>query len=241
MQEPLSLDGLEKELINPWFDGLDFLEKSERDMDERQVLISQGTDGSCRPLLSPGSDTGPSGPMESSHAFIQMETEAMKEAAQVKLASFTYARCFGVTLTKAHNSLLRVLIGELLSRVAVLVDPNSEPGETRTRRGRKKDMDSGLPAKRTKLNMLPINELTWPELARRYILAFLTMDGNLESAEITARESGKVFRCLRGDGGLLCGALTGVAGMEADAQVSISYILVLANISLLLTHFASQC
>ncbi|XP_014510912.1 methyl-CpG-binding domain-containing protein 9 [Vigna radiata var. radiata] len=219
LQEPLSLDGLEKELINPWFDGLDFLEKSERDMDERQVLISQGTDGSCRPLLSPGSDTGPSGPMESSHAFIQMETEAMKEAAQVKLASFTYARCFGVTLTKAHNSLLRVLIGELLSRVAVLVDPNSEPGETRTRRGRKKDMDSGLPAKRTKLNMLPINELTWPELARRYILAFLTMDGNLESAEITARESGKVFRCLRGDGGLLCGALTGVAGMEADAQL----------------------
>ncbi|XP_052722710.1 methyl-CpG-binding domain-containing protein 9 isoform X2 [Vigna angularis] len=215
LQEPLSLDELEKELISPWFDGLDFLEKSERDMD----LISEGTDGNCRPLLSLGGDTGPSGSMEGSHAFIQMETEAMKEAAQVKLASFTYARCFGVTLTKAHNSLLRVLIGELLSRVAVLVDPNSEPGETRTRRGRKKDMDSGLPAKRTKLNMLPINELTWPELARRYILAFLTMDGNLESAEITARESGKVFRCLRGDGGLLCGALTGVAGMEADAQL----------------------
>lgn len=230
MKEPLPLDELEKELINPWFDGLDFLEKSERDVDESEVLISQGTDGNCTSLLSPGGDTGPSGSMESSHAFIQMETEAMKEAAQVKLASFTYARCFGVTLTKAHNSLLRVLIGELLSKVAVLVDPNSEPGETRTRRGRKKDMDSGLPAKRTKLNMLPINELTWPELARRYILSFLTMDGNLESAEITARESGKVFRCLRGDGGLLCGSLTGVAGMEADAQVSISYILVLANI-----------
>ncbi|ESW23089.1 hypothetical protein PHAVU_004G017600 [Phaseolus vulgaris] len=219
LKEPLSLDDLEKELINPWFDGLDFLEKSERDMDESQVLISQGTDGNCRSLLSPRVETGPSGSMESSHAFIQMETEAMKEAAQVKLASFTYARCFGVTLTKAHNSLLRVLIRELLSRVAVLVDPNSEPGETRTRRGRRKDMDSGVSAKRTKLNMLPINELTWPELARRYILAFLTMDGNLESAEITARESGKVFRCLRGDGGVLCGSLTGVAGMEADAQL----------------------
>jgi hypothetical protein len=122
-------------------------------------------------------------------------------------------------LTKAHNSLLRVLIGELQSKVAALVDPNSEPGETRTRRGRRKDIDSAVPAKRTKVNMLPINELTWPELARRYILAFLSMDGNLESAEITARESGKVFRCLRGDGGLLCGSLTGVAGMEADALV----------------------
>jgi hypothetical protein len=67
--------------------------------------------------------------------------------------------------------------------------------------------------------MLRINELTWPELARRYIFTFLSMDGNLESAEITARESGKAFRCLRGDCGLLCGSLTGVAGMEADALV----------------------
>nr|KYP50537.1 Lysine-specific demethylase 5B-B [Cajanus cajan] len=217
LKEPLSLDELEKELMNPWFDGLDFLEKSERDMDECQVLISQEADGNCRPLLSPRCEAGPSGSFESSHAFIQLETEAIKEAAQVKLASFTYDRCFGVVLTKAHDSLLRVLIGELLSRVAALVDPNSEPGETRTRRGRRKDMDSAVPAKRTKLNMLPINELTWPELAHRYILAFLSMDGNLESAEITARESGKVFRCLRGDGGLLCGSLTGVAGMEADA------------------------
>lgn len=223
LKEPLTLDELEKELINPWFDGSNFLEKSERDMDESQVLISQGADGNCRPLLSPRCEADPSGSIESSHAFIQVETEAMKEAAQVKFASFTYARCFGVALTKAHNSLLRVLIGELLSKVASLVDPNSEPGESRTRRGRRKDMDSAVPAKRTKLNMLPINELTWPELARRYMLAFLSMDGNLESVEITARESGKVFRCLRGDGGLLCGSLTGVAGMEADAQVSIVF------------------
>ncbi|XP_061353751.1 methyl-CpG-binding domain-containing protein 9 isoform X2 [Gastrolobium bilobum] len=217
LKEPLSLYELEKELINPWFDGLDFLEKSERETDGSQFLSLQGADSNCRPILSPRCEAGPSGSAESSHAFIQVETEAMKEAAQVKLASFTYARCFGVALTKAHNSLLRVLIGELQSRVAALVDPNSEPGETRTRRGRRKDIDCAFPAKRTKLNMLPINELTWPELARRYVLAFLSMDGNLESAEITARESGKVFRCLRGDGGLLCGSLTGVAGMEADA------------------------
>ncbi|KAL5150389.1 Methyl-CpG-binding domain-containing protein 9 [Glycine soja] len=219
LKEPLTLDELEKELINPWFDGSNFLEKSERDMDESQVFISLGADGNGRPLLSPRCEVDPSVSIESSHAFIHVETEAMKETDQVKLASFTYARCFGVALTKAHKSLLRVLIGELLSKVAALVDPNSEPGESRTRRGRRKDMDSAVPAKRTKLNMLPINELTWPELARRYMLAFLSMDGNLESAEITARESAKVFRCLRGDGGLLCGSLTGVAGMEADAQL----------------------
>ncbi|KAK7266131.1 hypothetical protein RIF29_18771 [Crotalaria pallida] len=214
LKEPISLDELEKELINPWFDGSNFLEKSEREMSGSQVLSLQGDVGNCG---SPNCEVGPSISIDSSHAFIQVGTESMKEAAQVKHASFTYARCFGVALTKAHNSLLRVLIGELQSKVAALVDPSYEPGETRTRRGRRKDLDSAIPAKRAKVNMLPNNELTWPELARRYILAVLSMDGNLDSAEITARESGKVFRCLRGDGGLLCGSLPGVAGMEADA------------------------
>ncbi|KAI9094492.1 hypothetical protein K1719_026717 [Acacia pycnantha] len=69
---------------------------------------------------------------------LTMETEARKEAAQVKLASFTYTRCFGASLTKAYNSLLEVLIGELQSKVAALVDPNFDPGELRTRRVRRK-------------------------------------------------------------------------------------------------------
>lgn len=222
LKEPLSLDELEKELINPWFDGFDFLEKSEREVNGSQVLSLQGANGNCGSLRC---EAGSSVSIEGSHAFIQVETEAMKEAAQVKLASSTYARCFGVALTKAHHSLLRVLIGELQSKVAAMVDPSFEPGETRTRRGRRKDIDSAIPAKRTKLNMLPINELTWPELARRYMLALLSNDGNLDSAEIAARESSKVFRCLRGDGGLLCGSLSGVAGMEADALVSIVFVL----------------
>ncbi|KAK4272092.1 hypothetical protein QN277_020691 [Acacia crassicarpa] len=204
LKEPLSLDELEKELVNPWFNGSVVSEKPEGD-------------GSGGPILSPNCEAAPSVSAESPHAFIQVETEAMKEAAQVKLASLTYTRCFGASLTKAHNSLLEVLIGELQSKVAALVDPNFDPGELRTRRGRRKDIDNAVPARRAKLNMLPINELTWPELSRRYILAFLSMDGNLESPEITTRESGKVFRCLQGDGGLLCGSLTGVAGMEADA------------------------
>ncbi|XP_028778610.1 methyl-CpG-binding domain-containing protein 9 isoform X2 [Neltuma alba] len=203
LKEPLSLDELEKELINPWFNGSVVGEKPEGD--------------GGGPALTPNCEAAPAVSAESPHAFIQVETEAMKEAAQVKLASFTYTRCFGASLTKAHNSLLEVLIGELQSKVAALVDPNFDPGELRTRRGRRKDIDNTIPARRAKLNMLPINELTWPELARRYILAVLSMDGNLDSPEITAREGGKVFRCLQGDGGLLCGSLTGVAGMEADA------------------------
>lgn len=41
-----------------------------------------------------------------------------------------------------------------------LVDPNSEPGDAGTRRGRKKDIDSAILAKWTNANMLLINELT---------------------------------------------------------------------------------
>lgn len=221
LKEPLSLEELEEELINPWSDGTNLLEKFEKETQGSRVVQSHRIDGTGGSILSPSCKSAPSLDTENPHVFIQMETGATKEAAQAKLASLTYSRSSGVALTKAHKSLLRVLIGELQSKVAALVDPNFDSGESKSRRGRKKDVDSGIPAKIPKINMLPINELTWPELARRYILAVLSMDGNLDSAEITARESGKVFRSLKGDGGVLCGSLTGVAGMEADALVSL--------------------
>ncbi|KAJ7970868.1 Methyl-CpG-binding domain-containing protein 9 [Quillaja saponaria] len=217
LKQPPSLDELEEELINPWSDVSNVHESFERESQGSCILSSQGLDGSNRPIFSSSYEPDPSFSGEYLHTFIQMETEAMKEAAQVRLASFTYRRCSGAALTKAHTSLLGVLISELQCKVAVLVDPSFDPGEPRTKRGRKKDLDSSIPAKLSKLNLLPINELTWPELARRYILAVLSMDGNLESPEIIARESGKVFHCLQGDGGLLCSSLTGMAGMEADA------------------------
>jgi hypothetical protein len=68
----LLLEELEKELINPWFDELDFPEKSERGMGGSQVLTSQGGDGDCRLIC----ETGPSGSTGSS--FIQVETEAKR-------------------------------------------------------------------------------------------------------------------------------------------------------------------
>lgn len=217
LKEPLSLEELEEELINPWVDNSELLEKFEKEIRGSQALNSNRTDCTSGKTISSSCESDLAVSRDNPHAFIQMTTGAMKEAAQTKLASITYSRCSGVALTKAHKSLLRVLIGELQSKVAALVDPNFDSGESKSKRGRKKDVDSSVSMKRTKLNILPINELTWPELARRYILAVLSMDGNLDSAEITARESGKVFRCLQGDGGVLCGSLTGVAGMEADA------------------------
>ncbi len=237
LKEPLSLEELEEELINPWSDGANLKKKFEKETQGNQGVHSHRIDGTAGSILSPSCKSAPAVDRENPHVFIQMETGATKEAAQAKLASFTYSRCSGVALTKSHKSLLSVLIGELQSKVAALVDPNFDSGESKSKRGRKKDVDCGIHSKRTKINMLPINELTWPELARRYILAVLSMDGNLDSAEIIARESGKVFRCLQGDGGVLCGSLTGVAGMEADALVSLlvfysHYLLTLSSLKI---------
>ncbi|KAF8399269.1 hypothetical protein HHK36_015134 [Tetracentron sinense] len=222
LKEPLSFEELEDELINPWFDGLNILENFKKDIREDRDISKHRSDGASGHTLSLSSESDSTVPGENPHAFIQMETVSMKEAAQARLASHTYSRCTGVALTKAHSSLLKVLVGELQSKVAALIDPNFDAGESKPRRGRKKDADNSIPAKKTKLDMLPINELTWPELARRYILTVSSTDGNLDSADITSRESGKVFRCLKGDGGVLCGSLTGVAGMEADALVRLT-------------------
>ncbi|XP_042497972.1 methyl-CpG-binding domain-containing protein 9-like isoform X2 [Macadamia integrifolia] len=217
LKEPLTLDELEEELINPWLDGSNFVENFEKEVQESRELTSHKSCGTSGYTLSLSNESDHMVHVENPHAFIKMETGSMKEAAQARLASRTYSRCTGVALTKAHSSLLKVLIGELLSKVAPLIDPNFDAGESKSRRGRKKDVDTSGPMKKIKINMLPINELTWPELARRYILALSSMDANLDSSEITTREGAKVFRCLQGDGGVLCGSLTGVAGMEADA------------------------
>ena len=222
LKEPFLANELEEELINPWSNHSNLFHKFDNDSQGTGVLSLSRIDGMGEQNVSPNDDSCMATSTENPHSFIQMEIEEMMEADQARLACLSYRRCFGVTLTKAHISLLGVLISELQSKVAALIGPNFDSGESRSKRGRKKDLDSTAPTKRVKLNMLPINELTWPELARRYMLSVLSMDGNLDSAEITARERDKVFRCLQGDGGVLCGSLIGVAGMEADALVSLA-------------------
>ncbi|XP_038998340.1 methyl-CpG-binding domain-containing protein 9-like [Hibiscus syriacus] len=217
LQEIFLANELEQELINPWSNHSNFFHKFGCENQGSDVLSLSRIDSMDEKNVSPSGDSCMENSTENPHPFIQTETGEMMEADRARLAPLSYRRCFGVTLTKVHFSLLAVLISELHSKVAALVDPNFDSGESISKRGRKKDIDSTAPSKKVKLSVLPINELTWPELARRYILSFLSMDGNLDSAEITARESAKVFRCLQGDGGVLCGSLTGVAGMEADA------------------------
>lgn len=126
-----------------------------------------------------------------------------------------------VALTKAHSSLLKLLVGELQAKISSFVNPRLDAGESKQKRGRKRDAENNVSSlKKTKLDMLPINELTWPELARRYILTVLSMEANFDfSSDNISRESWKAFYCLKGDGGPLCGSLTGVVGMEADAML----------------------
>uniref|UniRef100_A0A2P2KDH3 Uncharacterized protein MANES_15G182800 n=1 Tax=Rhizophora mucronata TaxID=61149 RepID=A0A2P2KDH3_RHIMU len=217
LKDPFPLEELEEEILNPCCDGSYLFENLEGRVLENQILHLHKGD---RIIGQPSSSCDESSMTiggDNSHAFIPVESRLMKDAAQSRIASISDSSFFGVALTEAHSSLLSVLIGELQLKVAAVVDPSFEPGEWRTKRGRRKDADNSTLVRRSKLHMLPINELTWPELARRYVLAFLSMDGNFDSTEILARESSKVLCCLQGDGGLLCGSLTGVAGMEADA------------------------
>uniref|UniRef100_A0A453MLI8 Uncharacterized protein n=1 Tax=Aegilops tauschii subsp. strangulata TaxID=200361 RepID=A0A453MLI8_AEGTS len=140
----------------------------------------------------------------------------MKEARLDKLAAQTLGRCTGTILPGVHLALIKVLFGEVLSKLSI------DPKESKPRRGRK-DTESLISTKDFNFDMLTANKLTWPELARRYMLAISSINGCMDVSDISSRERVKLFRCLHGDGGILCGAVPGVAGMEKDALVSILF------------------
>ncbi|KAJ8749958.1 hypothetical protein K2173_013873 [Erythroxylum novogranatense] len=209
LKESFTMKELEEALSNPCYDVSNLIKNSEGKSNASEVLDLCRGDKESQQDSSSFDEFCMACNGDNLHSLVPVDSRKTKESTQNSYYSST-------ALTKAHSSLLGVVISELQWKVAALVDPNFDSGEWKARRGRRKDSDSSIPI-RSKLNMLPINDLTWQELARRYMLAVLSMDCNTDSSEITARESGKVFRCLQGDGGVLCGALTGVAGMEADA------------------------
>ncbi|GFQ04574.1 methyl-cpg-binding domain-containing protein 9 [Phtheirospermum japonicum] len=97
---------------------------------------------------------------------------------------------FSDGLYEVHIVMLQVLISEFLKKS-------------------KHGIKSGL-------NVPLLNDLTWPELAKRYISAMLFMTKDPNNSD-KACKGMDIFRCLCGDGGSKCGALTGVVGIEADA------------------------
>lgn len=122
-------------------------------------------------------------------------------------------------LSNFHMAMVKMLVEDMLSNI-VINDPFNAL-ESKSRKVRKKNMEvivNGY-ARKSKIGIFPVNEITWPELARRYLLVFLYMDDKLEDLEITSREFNEIFQCLNGNGGPLCGYLTGMAAIEADAVV----------------------
>ncbi|XP_071709298.1 methyl-CpG-binding domain-containing protein 9-like, partial [Rutidosis leptorrhynchoides] len=121
-------------------------------------------------------------------------------------------------LSNYQISVLKVVVEDVLANV--VISDSSVAMESKSRKGRKKNMDAVAVSGKNniEIGLFPVNEITWPEVARRYILVSLFMDANPD-LEITKREFDEVFRCLNGDGGPLCGSYTGMAAIEADAVV----------------------
>ncbi|KAL5207727.1 hypothetical protein ABZP36_032162 [Zizania latifolia] len=232
LKEIPSYEQLEDELIDPWPVCANQKEKLSNDIQHcRDHTSPMNSPANVSTSCSNG-ESGLTTNEEIVSVFIPVETFSMKEAAQDKLAAQTIGRCSGVILPGVHLTLFRVLFGELLSKVAIFLDPNIDPKESKTRRGRKRDTENLISAKEFKFDMLTANKLTWPELARRYILAVSSISGCMDLSDISSREGVKLFRCLQGDGGILCGALPGVVGMEKDALLLVEAENLICNSSL---------
>nr|XP_017257915.1 PREDICTED: methyl-CpG-binding domain-containing protein 9-like isoform X2 [Daucus carota subsp. sativus] len=203
LRDLFSFEELEKELISLGLDCFDHEIIQGVSEKSKGIPSHRTVDTESDPAVS---DKDP-------HAKITLK---MKEH-QDQLPSIAFNRCNGFALTKIHCSLIRVLIGELQSKVAAVIDPEFDISELKSKRGRKKDADSWISEMRNKMNIPPLNELTWPELLRRYILSVSSLGEKLNSADITTLESRNVFRCLQGDGGVFCGSPTGPVGIRADA------------------------
>ncbi|BFI41667.1 methyl-CpG-binding domain-containing protein 9 [Marchantia polymorpha subsp. ruderalis] len=121
-----------------------------------------------------------------------------------------------------HVPLMKFLLSDLQSKVCGFEEFPGDSEESKHKRGRKRIRDTGsnLTLGREKLiGSFSINEVTWPEVARRYIISLSRISKIGENAEYRREECMKILRCIQGDGGVLCGALDGVAGMEIDAQL----------------------
>lgn len=210
LKEPPSLEDLEDEFSDAWPEDSKVTEKSEKEITESEKEWSWKLAVNSEAFMPIHTDNG--------FEDISFETGSVKESAQARVAANTYGRCNGATLARAHIPLLKILLTELQSKVSAVVDPNIDPGEVK-RRGRKKDSESAIPLKKSKHDIPPVNEVTWPELARRYILAVSTLDTCGDLGEMSSRDAARILRCIQGDGGVICGALDGVVGMEADAQL----------------------
>ncbi|MCO5559923.1 hypothetical protein L7F22_013527 [Adiantum nelumboides] len=127
--------------------------------------------------------------------------------------TFTSPGCCSAALAASNIALLKIALSDLQQMVlGGGSDLTFEP-----KRGKKKEGEAAGSSKKHSANYMPLNDLTWPEVARRYVIGLLTLITCGENLEISVQERRKILRCIQGDGGVLCGALDGVAAIEADA------------------------
>lgn len=126
-----------------------------------------------------------------------------------------------VTISSVHILLLKLLLADL--QFQITGSPNVYKSEEPKRKGRKPlyevpqvSQDIVVPEFP---NDLPINDVTWPELLRRYLITLVEVEKYGDLTELRPEERKWLLRCLQGDGGVPCGALYTVVGVESDAQV----------------------
>jgi hypothetical protein len=64
---------------------------------------------------------------------------------------------------------------------------------------------------------LPVNEVTWPELAHWYLVTFIEVKKSGDPSGLRPKEHKTLVRCLQGDGGVLFGAAAIIVAVESDA------------------------
>lgn len=143
-----------------------------------------------------------------------LELPVEEESAQERAVAFSDGTLNDnfVMMARTHITLLKLLLPDLQFRITgtPVVSKPEEP---------KKKGPKPQGATAEYLSDFPMNEVTWPELVRRYLITLTEAEKYGDLAELSNNERKWLLRCLQGDGGIPCGALYTVVGVESDAQV----------------------
>ena len=144
-------------------------------------------------------------------------TEASPVERAVAFSDGTLNETF-IMIAKTHIPLLKLLLADLQFRI--VGSANVTKSEEPKKKGRKPLNEPPQVISIPEFpSDLPINEVTWPELVRRYLMTLIEVEKFGDLTDLRPEERKWLMRCLQGDGGVLCGALFTVVGVESDAQV----------------------
>lgn len=135
-----------------------------------------------------------------------------------KVAAQRLIKSNGTLLSDIHIKLLKLLMHEMQLTTVASVQVIADNKESESGNSSKKTTSHVSSAKGCQLHVF-VNELTWPEMARRYVLALFSIKRRFASTDMNDSDKSKVLCCLQGDGRTLHGSINGVASIEEDAHV----------------------